>query len=346
MPSRILREGILTSRRVNRLTPPAELFYRRLMSVVDDFGRYFSDLTLLLAACYPLQIKVMDEVQIEGHLAECVKADLVVTYTVDDTGYLQMLDTRQQLRAKNSKFPAPDLQLINKRLSDGKPDDAQSLGNRLHLDGGGDECGDGVEYGGGEERTAKPRALPSARKKSDGFSEFWAKYPRKQKRQAAEKAWQKITHDPTLDALIIEALEAQKQSRQWAEIRFVPHASTWLNGKRWEDEVPRETAPQQQAVDKWLERTGVADEAGGQPPAVEGPDVDLAEFLGKNGISIGADDPLIRGWISKGITIAIAEEACDRARDMQGNVADGSGIPKSLIAELIDKLLARDGVPA
>lgn len=35
MPSRILREGILTSERVNALAPLEELFYRRLMSVVD-----------------------------------------------------------------------------------------------------------------------------------------------------------------------------------------------------------------------------------------------------------------------------------------------------------------------
>jgi hypothetical protein len=39
MPNRELREGILTSERINALTFPAEVFYRRLMSVVDDFGR-------------------------------------------------------------------------------------------------------------------------------------------------------------------------------------------------------------------------------------------------------------------------------------------------------------------
>ncbi len=40
MPNRVIREGILNSQRVNKLTEPAELFYRRLMSVVDDFGRF------------------------------------------------------------------------------------------------------------------------------------------------------------------------------------------------------------------------------------------------------------------------------------------------------------------
>ena len=39
MPSRILREGINTSPKVNALSPMAELFYRRLMTVADDYGR-------------------------------------------------------------------------------------------------------------------------------------------------------------------------------------------------------------------------------------------------------------------------------------------------------------------
>jgi hypothetical protein len=39
MPSRLLREGILDSEAVNALSFAAEVFYRRLMSVVDDFGR-------------------------------------------------------------------------------------------------------------------------------------------------------------------------------------------------------------------------------------------------------------------------------------------------------------------
>ena len=54
MPNRIVREGILTSERVELLSWAEEVFYRRLMSVVDDFGRYYARPELLRAACYPL----------------------------------------------------------------------------------------------------------------------------------------------------------------------------------------------------------------------------------------------------------------------------------------------------
>ena len=54
MPNMILREGILTSERVNSLTTEEEIFYRRLISVVDDYGRYYAKPELLRSACFPL----------------------------------------------------------------------------------------------------------------------------------------------------------------------------------------------------------------------------------------------------------------------------------------------------
>src|SRR3990167_11311858 len=56
MPNRILREGILSSERINTLSVHAELFYRRLLSVVDDYGRFFAHPALLRSACYPLRV--------------------------------------------------------------------------------------------------------------------------------------------------------------------------------------------------------------------------------------------------------------------------------------------------
>ena len=108
MPNRILREGILTSERVNKLSPQAELFYRRLMSVVDDFGRYSANLTLLRTSCYPLLVDRVDEKQISKHLAEAQAVGLILTYHLGDKSYVELRDFRQQRRAKKSKWPAPE----------------------------------------------------------------------------------------------------------------------------------------------------------------------------------------------------------------------------------------------
>jgi hypothetical protein len=107
VPNRILRDGILTSKRVNLLKSQAEVFYRRLHSVVDDFGRYTADPCLLRSACYPRKLDEVREADILRWLAEVQTAELIVLYAVEDEHYLEVLDFRQQRRAQRSKFPPP-----------------------------------------------------------------------------------------------------------------------------------------------------------------------------------------------------------------------------------------------
>jgi len=77
------------------------------MSVVDDFGRYYANSTLLRAACYPLRLDKVSNADVEKWLAECAGAALVSTYEVGGKRYLQMLDFKQQIRQSQSKFPPP-----------------------------------------------------------------------------------------------------------------------------------------------------------------------------------------------------------------------------------------------
>ena len=108
MPNRVLREGILTSERVCSLSWEAEVFYRRLMSVVDDFGRYTAHPALLRASLYPLQLEKVREASMERFLLECEKARLVRLYAVRGKRYIEVLNFRQHKRATVSKFPAPE----------------------------------------------------------------------------------------------------------------------------------------------------------------------------------------------------------------------------------------------
>lgn len=107
MPNRILREGIITSEPVNSLSWAGEVFYRRLISVVDDFGRYYAKPELLRAACYPLQVDKVGNQDIVKWLAESQKAGLVRAYTIENKEYLEVINFKQQVRAKQSKFPCP-----------------------------------------------------------------------------------------------------------------------------------------------------------------------------------------------------------------------------------------------
>lgn len=107
MPNRILREGIVSSERVCSLAWAEEVFYRRLHSVVDDFGRFFAKPALLRAACYPLQLDKTSDSDIVKWLAASQGAGLVRVYSSGGKEYLELVDFRQQVRAKASKFPEP-----------------------------------------------------------------------------------------------------------------------------------------------------------------------------------------------------------------------------------------------
>ncbi|MGA5724594.1 hypothetical protein ACPCHQ_11720, partial [Ralstonia thomasii] len=96
----------MTSERVDQLTAEAEVFYRRLLSVVDDFGRYFANPKLLRSACYPLKDTITAE-SITRWLDECVRAGLLVVYRDDNKDYLEVDRFGQQVRAKTSKYPNP-----------------------------------------------------------------------------------------------------------------------------------------------------------------------------------------------------------------------------------------------
>jgi hypothetical protein len=112
MPTRLLRESILDSDRVCSLTFPAEVFYRRLMSVVDDFGRFDARPSVLRGRLYPLQIDKVREADIERWIAECVKSGLIALYSVSGKQYL-LFRRLGEPRAKESKYPTPPAELAD-----------------------------------------------------------------------------------------------------------------------------------------------------------------------------------------------------------------------------------------
>lgn len=90
-----------------------------------------------------------------------------------------------------------------------------------------------------------------------GFDDFWALYPRHTAKANAVKAWLKVP--VSLHGVIFEAVKVQSRSASWLKDggQFIPHAASWLNAKRWEDEP--QTAARRQDV-TWLAGTGFDNE--------------------------------------------------------------------------------------
>jgi hypothetical protein len=72
------------------------------------------------------------------------------------------------------------------------------------------------------------------------FSEFYAIYPRKQGRRAAEKSWERLSSQEQMEALEALPNHLEYWNLKQTEKDYIPHPATWLNQGRWEDELDME----------------------------------------------------------------------------------------------------------
>lgn len=108
MPNRIIKESICTSEEIDLLDSDQEVFFYRLMVVVDDFGLMDARLSILKAKCYPLKSIEINSIQM--NLARLQAVGLVKLYQVGGKPFLSITNwsKHQQIRAKRAKYPTPD----------------------------------------------------------------------------------------------------------------------------------------------------------------------------------------------------------------------------------------------
>ena len=217
MPNRIIKESICTSEEINALSWFDEVVWYRLLVNCDDYGRMDARPAILRSRLFPLKSNVTDKAVMESlnHLAT---VGLVTTYACDGKPHLQIVkwDKHQQIRAKRSKYPAPDAAdcVCNQMISN----DIKCARNPIQSES--------------ESESESERAKR--------FEMFWSAYPRKVAKKDAERAWKKLNPNDDLLRVMLSAIRKASQSIQWRKDggTYIPHPSTWLNNRRWEDETP------------------------------------------------------------------------------------------------------------
>ena len=106
MPNRLLKEGIVDSDKIDRLTPEAEVFFYRLLVVADDLGRMDARPAILRARCFPLKESLSSE-EIAGWTQELWDSGLIGRYDFDGKPYIEILEWEQRVRS-SGKYPLPD----------------------------------------------------------------------------------------------------------------------------------------------------------------------------------------------------------------------------------------------
>lgn len=218
MPNRIIKDSIRTSKSVNSMTDFQFRLWVYLITYVDDYGRGSADPELLKGFVFPRR-KGVTESTIEKALADLANSGSILLYDVDGESYFCFPNwgDHQRIQTKRSKFPAPsDGNIKKSTVSHGE---SPPESNPIRI------------------QNPNPNPNPNTRDtRGADFEKFWSAYPRKEGKQKARAAFEKIS--VPLD-ILLEAIERQKKTAQWCKDngQFIPHPATWLNGKRWEDQT-------------------------------------------------------------------------------------------------------------
>jgi hypothetical protein len=106
MPQRFLRPGLVSSEHFEKVGWMTQSFYIRLLTLVDDFGRYEANPMLLRSQAFPLREDVSAS-QVLAMCKELAIADLVVFYRIKGKDYLQIQRWQERARSPKSFYPDP-----------------------------------------------------------------------------------------------------------------------------------------------------------------------------------------------------------------------------------------------
>lgn len=115
MPQRFLRPGITTSKRFNRIDWITQSFFTRLLTLVDDYGRFEADHQLLRSLAFPLGDPSGAEIPLTTIANICqqlLSARMVLFYSADDgKEYLQLSKWQERARSE-SRYPDPKKEVL------------------------------------------------------------------------------------------------------------------------------------------------------------------------------------------------------------------------------------------
>ena len=119
MPNRIIKESICYSDDIDQLTAFEETVFTRLLVRVDDFGRLDARPSFLKNTLFVTK-KGVTEKNVEDALLKLASLGLVRVYEVDQKPFLVLptWEKHQTIRAKKSKYPAPQAKNNNLQASE------------------------------------------------------------------------------------------------------------------------------------------------------------------------------------------------------------------------------------
>lgn len=226
--ARNIKPGFFKNDLLAECDPLARILFQGLWCEADRDGRLEYRPKRIKAEILPY-----DDCEIDALIQQLAKRGFVQVYEVDDNAYLQVVNflkhQNPHVKEAASSIPAPSentpapcehhtstVQEQNKHTTN--PADSLNLIPDSLIP---------------QKAIAQPAVSPNA------FETFWQRYPRKQGKANAQKAWAKQKLDPQLDTILRHVELMRCEDVGWQDPQYIPHASTYLNQQRWHDEPQR-----------------------------------------------------------------------------------------------------------
>ena len=109
MPNRIIKESVCSSDKIDQLGWFDEVLFYRLIVNCDDYGRFDGRSAIVKNRLFPLKDNLTKKA-VEDSIHRLATVGLISTYEIEGKPYLQLpaWERHQNVRAKKSKYPAPE----------------------------------------------------------------------------------------------------------------------------------------------------------------------------------------------------------------------------------------------
>lgn len=215
-----------------KASPRARLLYIAMWGWADDYGVGEWTYRELLGYAFPHDDEI-GNAELQSLLTEVATCFCTVFYVIDGRRfyYIPAWDKHQKNeRRAQGKHPLPDAPDASVDADFHSSAEMRGTSVRTHGDTA-SGTGEQGNIGTGEQGNRGSAAAPSL------FSDFWILWPRTEGKIAASKAWAKAVTKID-DSTLLELVREYVNHPNRPDLEFIPHASSWLNGERWNDGPP------------------------------------------------------------------------------------------------------------
>jgi hypothetical protein len=246
--SRNIKPGFFTNEELAECSPWARLCFAGLWTLADREGR-LEDRPKRIKG----QLFSFDSIEVEPLLAELMSHGFILRYAAEDQSFIQILEfsKHQNPHHKESKSVIPSPQSLG-LLSHAKGGESEALPplHDMKASGKPETLGPIPALSSGQNRadslipdslipdsrSLEQQATRSRPNRADRFDAFWAVYPVKKGRADALRTWTAKRLDAIADTIIADVQSRIVSDRQWLD-GYIPHGSTYVNGRGWEDDL-------------------------------------------------------------------------------------------------------------